>query len=98
MLDIDNYSLCRDVGLMVMPDSRNVNDNIREMFFKIFISLNFEIEFDMNKKVVQYFDVELNPQTSSVYLYINSNAKLRYVNTRSNHPVRIIKYILKGLA
>lgn len=48
-LGIDNHCLCKDNGLMLVPDNRNVNDKIRKMFFKIFKSLDYEIVFDMNK-------------------------------------------------
>lgn len=42
ILHIDNRGLCRDDGLMVVPDNRRVNDKIRKMFFKIFNSLDLK--------------------------------------------------------
>lgn len=58
-------------------------------------NLEFESELDMNHKVVQYLDVDLNLQTGSVSPYTKTNTKLMYVNTGFNHLVSVIRYIPK---
>lgn len=60
---------------MTEPGNRRVNDKIKKMLFENFKSLGFEIEFVMNKKVVEYLDVELNLQTVSVSPYMKHKIK-----------------------
>lgn len=87
-----------DEGWMIVSGNRSVNDNIRKKLFKLFKSRDFEIEVNVNKKVFQYLDVELNQQTGSVSLYIKPNTKLRYMNAGSTHPAAsIAKHIPKGI-
>lgn len=56
-------------GMMVVPDKKRVNDKIRKQLYKLFKSLGFDIEVDMNSKVVQYLDTELNLETGNISLY-----------------------------
>lgn len=75
---------------MVVPDNRRNNDKIRKLLFKFFKRLGFVIEVDINQKVAQYLDVELNLQNNNVSPYIKHNSILKYVNAGFNHPKSVI--------
>lgn len=72
---IDNY---RDNGLMVVPDNKNANDKIRKILLK-FHDLKFSIAAEMNKKIIQYFDVEFDLAVSTVFPYLKPKTRVRYM-------------------
>ena len=47
------------------------------------------------KKSREFLDVTLNLKNSSYHPYLKDNNKIIYSNTESNHPLSIIKQLLK---
>lgn len=91
---IDNHGLYRDDGLIIMPGNRKANNKIRKMLFKFFHGLKFEITVEMNKKIMQYLDVEFNLTDSTASPYMKPNTIVKYTNFKSNPPPSNIKPIL----
>lgn len=56
-------AIIRDDGL---HDNQRANDNIRKMLFKLFQDLDFDITVDMNRKIMQYVDVEFKISAGTV--------------------------------
>lgn len=67
IIHVSKQGLYWDDGLIVL-DKRKWNDRIRKKIFKLFKELGFDIEVEINLKVVQYLDVELNHIRESTYL------------------------------
>lgn len=59
----DSQSHYRDDGL---HDNQRANGKIRKMFFKFFQDLDFDITVDMNRKMIQYLDMEFTLSASTV--------------------------------
>lgn len=65
---------------MVVPDKKRVNDKIRKQLYRLLKSLGFDIEVDMNLKVVQYLDTELNLETGNVSLYQTASYNMQILD------------------
>ena len=76
---------------------RNVNrqnmDQIKKNVIKIFKKVGFKIEIRTHLKIVNFFDVTFNLTNGTYQPYKKPNDPLFYVNTSSNHPPQVIKYI-----
>ena len=51
----------------------------------------------MQQKKSEFLDVTLNLENSSYRPYLKDNNKMIYSNTESNHPLSIIKQLLKSI-
>lgn len=65
---------------MVVPDKKRVNDKIRKQLYRLLKRLGFDIEVDMNLKVVQYLDTELNLETGNVSLYRTASYNMQILD------------------
>lgn len=63
------------------------------MLFKLFQAQDCDIMVDMNKKVVQFWDVEFNLSASTVSSYTKPNTVFKYVKFKSIHSASVIRYI-----
>lgn len=90
----DNHGIYWDDGLMAVPDNKRNKHSIRKKLHKMFKNLDFNIKLEINRKVVQFWDTELNLFTETIPPITKPNTALSYVNTASNHMSIVIKHIL----
>lgn len=74
-----NQGLYRDDGLIWVTSNKRNNDKIRKFLLKLFKALVFEIEVDINRKVLEYLNAELNLPSGSVSTYMEPNSWMKYV-------------------
>ena len=93
-LNKNEMGLYRDDGLILL---RNKNghemDKIRKQIIQIFKTIGFQIDININLKVIDFLDVTFNLLENSYKPYKKPNDKLLYINTESNHPPEVIKHI-----
>ena len=93
-LNKNEMGLYRDDGLILL---RNKNghemDKIRKQIIQNFKTIGFEIDININLKVINFLDVTFNLLENSYKPYKKPNDKLLYINTESNHPPEVIKHI-----
>lgn len=81
---------------MIAPGKTSANDRTPKNLFKIFKDLCLIISAEVNMKIVQFLDVELSLTTGTYCSpYLKHITALKYVNTKSSHPVSFIKHIPK---
>ena len=89
-----NLGIYRDDGLGVSSATPRQVDKIKKKICEIYrkqgLSLTVE---NVNKKVVQFLDVELDLEKDRFKPYIKENDVPLYVHSNSNHPPTIIKNI-----
>ena len=89
-----NTGLYRDDGLIVLQGKNgHEKDKIKKDIIKIFQKIGFQIDIDINLKIVNFLDVTFNLTENSYKPYKKPNDRLLYINTESNHPPEIIKQI-----
>ena len=93
-LNKNDIGLYRDDGLIVL---RNKNghemDKIRKEIIQIFKAIGFQIDININLKIIDFLDVTFNLSENSYKPYKKPNSKLLYINTESNHPPEVLKHI-----
>ena len=90
----DSIGLYRDDGLAVFknisgPTAERINIDITRHFKNP--GLNITIQTNM--KTVNYLDVTFNLNSGTYHPYRKPNDQPLYINTKSNHPPRIIKQL-----
>jgi len=86
--------LYRDDGLIVLRNSTKRTADIKHKeVIKIFKSIGFDIEIDINLSTVDFLDVTLDLTSNTFRPYKKPNDQLLYVHTSSNHPVNILKQL-----
>ena len=94
ILNKNDVGLYRDDGLIVLKNKNGHDcDKIRKNIIKIFKTIGFQIDIDINLKIVNFLDVTFNLSENSYKPYKKPNDSLLYINTESNHPPEIIKQI-----
>ena len=74
------------------------NDILGKTIARIFKQEGLSIEYKVNKKVVEFLDVQLNLNTELFKIYKKEeNNTPVYVHTKSNHPPSIPKNIPAGV-
>ena len=68
-------------------------EKIRKDIIKVFKNIGFQIEININLKIVNFLDVTFNLSESSYKPYKKPNDELLYINVNSNHPPQILKQI-----
>ena len=66
---------------------------IRKNVTKIFKEVGFKIKITTNLKIINFLDVTFNLTNDTYQQYKKANDPLLNVNTSSNHPPQVIKYI-----
>ena len=93
-LNKNDLGLYRDDGLILL---RNKNgheiDKIRKQIINVFKIIGFQIDINVNLKIIDFLDVTFNLSENSYKPYKKPNNKLLYINTESNHPPEVIKHI-----
>ena len=93
-----NIGLYRDDGLAVCSGTRRQNDIIKKEICDIFKILGLSITTEeINSKVVNFLDINLDLNTGLYKPYMKDNDMPLYVNSRSNHPPSVIKNIPMGV-
>ena len=86
--------LYRDDGLIVQRSKNGHElDKIRKDIIKVFQDIGFQIDIDINLKMVNFLDVTFTLNENSFKPYKKPNDMLLYINTESNHPPEILKQI-----
>lgn len=89
-----DIGLYRDDGLIAVKNKNGHElDKLRKEIIQIFKSIGFQIEININLKIVDFLDLTLNLSENSYKPYKKPNDNLLYINTESNHPPEIIKQI-----
>ena len=89
-----SIGLYRDDGLLIIENSNAQKcERIKKKLITLMNSLGLKIEVAANLKVVNFLDVTLNLNSFTYKPYKKENAKIKYVNTKSNHPPAVIKQI-----
>lgn len=71
IVHINNHSLYRDDGLMIVTDNRNGNDKMKKLLFKIIQDLKYDITTEIKKKKkIQYLDAEFHLTSDTVSTYL----------------------------
>ena len=83
----------RDDGLGVSSLTSRQNEKLKEEIIKIFRQEGLEITIQVNLKVVEFLDVELNLNTGTHKPFTKPNNTIQYVDVNSNHPGSIKKNI-----
>ena len=89
--------LFRDDGLAVSSLTSRQNKKLKQEIIKIFKQEGLSITINVNLKVVEFLDVELNLQTGTHKPYTKPNNTILYVDSDSNHPQSIKKNIPLGV-
>ena len=93
-LDKKDIGLYRDDGLILLKNKNgHQTDRIRKEIIQIFKSIGFQIDIQINLKVVDFLDVTFNLSENSYKPYKKPNDTLLYINTESNHPPEVLKHI-----
>ena len=66
--------------------------------FVSFSKFGLKITVEANVEQVEYLDMYLSLNGETCSLYMKPNAKIRYVNSKSNHPQRVLKNISQGVS
>ena len=89
-----DMGLYRDDGLIVLHNKNGHQlDKSRKEIIQIFKNVGFQIEIDINLKIVNFLDVTFNLTENSYQPYKKTNDSILYINTDSNHPPKILKQI-----
>ena len=91
----DTCGLYRDDGLCCFhkisgPKADRLRKDITKLFKDVF---ELRITIDTNLKVVNFLDVTFDLNRETFQPFSKPNSHPIYVNTKSNHPPNIIKYI-----
>jgi hypothetical protein len=90
----EDMGLYRDDGLIALRNStKRTADIKRKEVIKIFKSIGFDIEININLITVDFLDVTLDLASNTFRPYKKPNDQLRYVHTSSNHPANILKQL-----
>ena len=80
-----------DLVLMYMNISGPTAERIKKDITRHFKNHGLNITIQTNMKTVNYLDVTFNLNSGTYYPYRKPNDQPLYINTKSNHPPRIIK-------
>ena len=92
---IETSGLYRDDGLCCFhkisgPISERLKNDLTKLFKDEF---ELKITIETNLKVVNFLDVTFDLNKETYQPFSKPNSQPVYVNTKSNHPPNIIKYI-----
>ena len=95
IIPIQNIGLYRDDGLAIIKDNNRNIQKIKESIITAFDEENLKIEFEgkSDMKSTNYLDVKLDLETGIYGPYRKPKNKIKFINTKSNHPPTVIKQI-----
>jgi len=89
----NTFGLYRDDGLGV---TKNI-DRIKKSICKIFQKHNLKITIEVNKKVVNYLDINFDISKRIHKPHVKPNSEILYVSAKTNHPPHIIRNIPQAI-
>ena len=99
LMNKKDFGLYRDNGLGV---SRNTSgpeaDRKRKNIIKIFKECGLFITFEVNKKIIDFLDIQFNLNDQTYESYRKPNNEPVYIHKQSNHPPNIIADIPKAIS
>ena len=93
----DDLGLYRDDGLAASSKSARETENIKKKMSAIFIKHNLKITIEADKKRVEFLDVYFDLEKDEYGPFMKPNSVPIYVNSKSNHPPKILENIPKGI-
>ena len=95
IMPAESIGLYRDDGLAIIRDNNRNIQKIKENIAKAFKEEDLEIEFvgSSNMKQTNYLDVTLDLEKMEYGPYRKPENKIKFINTKSNHPPLVIKQI-----
>ena len=86
----------RDDGLAVVHKySGPQMDRLRKNIIDFFKQHGFQIIIEINLKITDFLDIYLDLENDKFYTYRKPNDTPLYVHRESNHPLNILKQLLK---
>ena len=96
--ELNDVGIYRDDGLIIVKNSSGPKaDRIRKEITRKFKKIGFKIDVKSNIKIVDFLDVTFNISNNTIQNYMKPNNSLIYVNTKSNHPPKVIAQIPKSV-
>ena len=95
--DTCDFGLYRDDGLGVSKATPRQTDLIKKKLCTIFSKNGQRITIEVNKPTVNFLDVTLHLKNGTRRPFSKPGNIPLYVNSKSNHPSRIIQNILKSI-
>ena len=93
-LNKNDIGLYRDDGLIVLKDKNGHElDKIRKQIIQDFKAIGFQIDININLKIIDFLDVTFNLLENLYKPYKKLNSKIVYINTDFNHSPEVIKHI-----
>ena len=93
-----NLGIYRDDGLGVSNSTPRQIDQIKKKICEVYRKHGLSLKVEqVNKKVVQFLDVEFDLENDSYRPFIKENDVPLYVHQKSNHPPAILKNIPKAV-
>ena len=96
-LDTCDFGLYRDDGLGVSKATPRQTDLIKKKLCTIFSKNGLRITIEVNKRTVNFLDVTLDLKNGTRRPFSKPGNIPLYVNSKSNHPPRIIQNIPKSI-
>ena len=98
LLGEECVGLYRDDGLAIVKDATGHGaDRLRKEIIQVFQTHGLKITIDANRKVVDYLDISMNPNTGTFQPYRKPNSTPVYVDVSSCHPPEVLKQIPIGV-
>ena len=92
--DKHTIGLYRDDRLSVFENKSGYQlDRRKKSLWKTFNNFGLKIVAESYLKIVNYLDVTLNLNNSSLRRYRKPDDIIQYINKRSNHPQNVIKHL-----
>lgn len=84
-IDPSNHSLYRDGGLIIIDKyPHSENDVIRKKLIWIFKKFGFKLDIQINLKVTDYLDVNLDLRDATISPFKKNKQQPRYIDVDSN--------------
>ena len=82
---IKKVGVFRDDGLAVSSLTKRQNEKLKQEIKRVFEQEGLSITINVNLKVVEFLDVELNLNTGTHKPFTKQNNTIQYINVQSNH-------------
>ena len=98
-LEKDLMGLYWHNGIIILSNTNSQQtEKIQKKIINIFKRIDFKIEITTNSTEVDFLDATFNLERNTYRPYKKPNDNLTYINTSSNHPPQIIKYLTQTIS
>ena len=99
LMNKKDFEIYRDDGLAILRSTSGPEvDRKRKNIIKIPKECGISITCEVNKKIVDFLDVQFNLNDQIYETYRKPNNKHVYINKQSNHPPNMIADIPKAIS